>query len=68
MAHKALFERVKNKLNETVNAAFIRSTKTEKGNTQISERVVIEKIREVLSSLELTFEEAGANSQKISVM
>jgi hypothetical protein len=64
MAHKALFERVKNKLNETVNAAFIRSTKTEKGNTQISERVVIEKIREVLSSLELTFEEAGSQQSK----
>jgi|TARA_B110000967_G_scaffold194346_1_gene222773 hypothetical protein len=64
MEQKALFERVASKLGETVNEEFIKSTKTEKGNTQISERVVIEKIREVLSSLELTFEEAGSQQSK----
>jgi|TARA_B110000967_G_C18836445_1_gene536999 hypothetical protein len=64
MKHEALFERVKNKLDEVVNEEFIKSTKTEKGNTQISERVVIEKIREVLLSLEITFEEAGSQQSK----
>jgi len=47
-----------------VNEEFIKSTKTEKGNTQISERVVIEKIREVLKMLELTFQEAGSQQSK----
>jgi hypothetical protein len=64
MEHKALFGRVTNKLDEVVNEDFIKSTKTEKGNTQISERVVIEKIREVLLSLEITFEEAGSQQSK----
>jgi len=64
MEQKALFERVTCKLGEMVNEEFIKSTKTEKGNTQISERVVIEKIRQVLSSLELTFEEAGSQQSK----
>jgi len=64
MNHKALFERVTNKLDEVVNEEFIKSTKTENGNTQISERVVIEKIRQVLLSLEITFEEAGSQQSK----
>ncbi len=62
--HKALFERITKKLDEEVNEEFIKSTKTENGNTQISERVVIEKIREVLVSLELSFEEAGSQQSK----
>ena len=48
MAHRALFNRITSKLSDVVNVDFIKSTKTEKGNTQVSERVVIEKIREVL--------------------
>ena len=47
-----------------VSIDFIKSTKTEKGNTQVSERAVIEKIREVLTLLELTFEEAGSQQSK----
>ena len=61
---QALFNRVTKKLDEEVNEDFIQSTKTEKGNTQISERVVIEKIKEVLTLLELTFEEAGSQQSK----
>ena len=64
MAHRALFNRITSKLSDVVNVDFIKSTKTEKGNTQVSERVVIEKIREVLTSLELTFEEAGSQQSK----
>ena len=48
MAHRALFNRITSKLSDVVNVDFIKSTKTEKGNTQVSERVVIEKIREVM--------------------
>ena len=64
MDHQILFERITKKLDEEVNEDFIKSTKTENGNTQISERVVIEKIREVLVSLELSFEEAGSQQSK----
>lgn len=64
MEQQALFEQITSKLDEMVNEEFIKSTKTEKGNTQISERVVIEKIREVLTSLELSFEEAGSQQSK----
>jgi hypothetical protein len=64
MAHRALFNRITSKLSDMVNVDFIKSTKTEKGNTQVSERVVIEKIREVLTSLDLTFEEAGSQQSK----
>ena len=64
MEHKALFDTIKVKVSEVVNEEFIKSTKTEKGNTQISERVVIEKIREVLTALELTFQEAGSQQSK----
>jgi hypothetical protein len=64
MDHQILFERITTKLDEEVNEDFIKSTKTENGNTQISERVVIEKIREVLVSLDLSFEEAGSQQSK----
>jgi hypothetical protein len=64
MEHKALFDTIKVKVSEVVNEEFIKSTKTEKGNTQISERVVIEKIREVLKMLGLAFEEAGSQQSK----
>lgn len=64
MEQQALFDRITGKLDEMVNEAFIKSTKTEKGNTQVSERVVIEKIREVLTSLELSFVEAGSQQSK----
>ena len=64
MEHLALFENIQVTVSEVVNEEFIKSTKTEKGNTQISERVVIEKIREVLKMLELTFQEAGSQQSK----
>ena len=64
MAQQALFDQIKQRMNEEVNEEFIKSTKTEKGNTQVSERTVIEKIRQVLTSLSLTFEEAGSQQSK----
>ena len=62
--HQALFNRITKELDEQVGEDFIKSTKTEKGNTQVSERVVIEKIRVILTGMELSFEEAGSQQSK----
>lgn len=62
--HQALFNRITNQLDENIDEEFIKSTKTEKGNTQVSERVVIDKIRTILSGMELTFDEAGSQQSK----
>ena len=43
---------------------WISTIKTSKGNTQNSERVVIQKIKEVLDQLQLTYEEAGSQQSK----
>lgn len=39
---------------------FLRSTRTENGNTQFSERIFIRMVRETLTQLGLYFEEAGS--------
>ena len=62
--HQALFNRITKELDEQVGEEFIKSTKTEKGNTQVSERVVIEKLRVILTGMELSFEEAGSQQSK----
>jgi len=64
LEHQALFNRITNQLDENIDEEFIKSTKTEKGNTQVSERVVIDKIRTILSGMELTFDEAGSQQSK----
>ena len=58
--HKELFDKITGELDKRVSVDFIKSTKTEKGNTQVSERVVIEKMREIFDSMELSYEEAGS--------
>lgn len=50
--------------NLKMNAEFIKSTKTMKGNTQISERMVIEKIRNLFNELGLMYEEASSQQSK----
>ena len=62
--HQTLFNRITQELDSRVGEDFIKSTKTEKGNTQVSERVVIEKIRVILTGMELSFEEAGSQQSK----
>ena len=62
--HKLLFNKITNQLDNHVNEDFIKSIKTEKGNTQISERIVIEKIKGVLTAMDLSFEEAGSQQSK----
>jgi hypothetical protein len=64
LEHQALFNQITNHLDENIDEEFIKSTKTEKGNTQVSERVVIDKIRTILSGMELTFDEAGSQQSK----
>ena len=64
LEHQALFNQIINHLDENIDEEFIKSTKTEKGNTQVSERVVIDKIRTILSGMELTFDEAGSQQSK----
>ena len=64
LEHQALFNQITNHLDENIDKKFIKSTKTEKGNTQVSERVVIDKIRTILSGMELTFDEAGSQQSK----
>ena len=66
MAH--LFEMIATQLKSVVNVEFIQSIKTLKGNTQSSERVVIQKIRDVFKDLGLSYEEAVANNPRTSVM
>ena len=62
--HQYLFNRITNELDKQIGEEFIKSIKTEKGNTQLSERVVIERIRVILTGMELSFEEAGSQQSK----
>ena len=65
MAKKDLFGKISALLSEEISKEFIKSTKTKKGNTQVSERLVIEKIRELLlGKMQLTFDEAGSQQSK----
>ena len=59
-----LFTKIREKLEAGVDAEFIKSTKTQKGDTQKSERTVIERIRSILTELSLTFQEAGSQQSK----
>ena len=56
---KQLFYEISCELSKHISPAFILSTKTEKGNTQISERIIIQKIGAILDSMGLNYLEAG---------
>lgn len=60
----ALFDKIKEFVSASVTTEFILSTKTLKGNTQSSERVVITKIKEVLDSMGLSYTEASSQQSK----
>ena len=62
--HQSLFNRITNELDKQIGEEFIMSIKTETGNTQLSERVVIERIRVILTGMELSFQEAGSQQSK----
>ena len=59
-----LFARIAKDVSKNVDANFIESTKTKKGNTQASERDVIKKIKKILDGMKLTYTEAGSQQSK----
>ena len=59
-----LFEQIRYLCSTKITSEWIVTTKTSKGNTQNSERVVISKIKEVLDELTLTYTEAGSQQSK----
>jgi len=63
-AAKELFETISHKLSEHIGPDFILSTKTTKGNTQISERAIIQKISAILCDMGLGYSEAGSQQSK----
>ena len=65
MNNKAqLFSKIQDLCKIKITPDWIHTIKTSKGNTQTSERVVIQKIKEVLDELELSYEEAGSQQSK----
>lgn len=58
------FQRLKKCIIDNVNVGLIQSLKTEKGNTQVKERLSISFIKECLDSLKYTYEEAGSQQSK----
>jgi hypothetical protein len=61
---KQLFYEISCELTKHISPSFILSTKTEKGNTQISERIIIQKIGAILDSMGLNYVEAGSQQSK----
>ena len=59
-----LFKAICAKVDSFVTRDFINSTKTCTGNTQTSERQIIQKVREVLDELQLSYTEAGSQQSK----
>lgn len=61
---KQLFQKITNELSKHITQEFIMTTRTEKGNTQACERVVIQKIREVLDAMGVSYKQAGSQQSK----
>lgn len=59
-----LFSQIRDLCSSKITSEWISTIKTSKGNTQNSERIVIQKIKEVLDELKLTYEEAGSQQSK----
>jgi len=64
MNKHVLFNLIKTRIQTTVTPEFIKSTRTAKGNTQVSERIIIAKIKENFDELKLSYEEAGSQQSK----
>lgn len=61
---KQLFQKITNEVSKHITQDFIMSTRTEKGNTQACERIVIQKICEVLDGMGLSYKQAGSQQSK----
>ena len=59
-----LFNQIREQCAQKITSDWIVTTRTSRGNTQTSERMVIQKIKDVLNELGLTFEEAGSQQSK----
>ena len=59
-----LFNKIRDLCSQKITIDWIATTKTSQGNTQNSERAVIQKIKEVLDELCLTYTEAGSQQSK----
>ena len=60
----ALFSSISSQVLKYMSSEFIKSTRTDKGNTQISERSVILKMKEIFTEMNLAFDEAGSQQSK----
>ena len=61
---RQLFQKITNELTKHITQDFIMTTKTEKGNTQACERIIIQKICEVLDAMKLSYKQAGSQQSK----
>jgi hypothetical protein len=61
---KQLFQNITNELSKYITQEFIMTTRTEKGNTQACERIIIQKICEVLDAMALSYKQAGSQQSK----
>lgn len=61
---RKLFDAICAKVDTLVTSEFINSTKTCAGNTQTSERQIIQKVRDILDSMGLSYKEAGSQQSK----
>ena len=61
---KQLFQKITNELSKHITQEFIMTTRTEKGNTQACERIVIQKICEVLDAMGVSYKQAGSQQSK----
>jgi len=59
-----LFKQIRTFCSENITSEWVNTIKTTKGNTQNSERVVIQKIKEIFDKLNLSYEEAGSQQSK----
>ena len=59
-----LFEQIKSFLLKEITCEFIESTKTDKGKTQNSESIIINKLIEIFQENDIAFEKAGSQQSK----
>ena len=64
MSAQVLFQTIKTRMLSVISTEFIKSTRTTKGNTQVSERIVITKMKEIFDEMGLTYQEAGSQQSK----
>ena len=64
VVHDTMFKQIQAQTELRISTEFIQSVKTNKGDTQKPERIVISKIKEIFAEMALTYEEAGSQQSK----